>query len=195
MKRGKGRLGRKSQMSTLSTAGWPLPRLPTAPGWISPHRCKYVNMLTWKDVVSCSDLAPTLWRGAKDGGERGEKTAPQLHIRACFGLQHQLLITLPLPPLPRLSHGGPGPPASWASDGTLGARWSRRPSGLDPSGGELQVALILVLRADQNQMQEVCKLQCPALCYTLNYLSIRTHKLLYLSINIFNQQAHNNDHE
>lgn len=36
-------------------------------------------MLTWKDVVSCSDLAPTFWRGAKTEereGRENSSTAP-----------------------------------------------------------------------------------------------------------------------
>lgn len=55
------RAAAKAQMSTFSCPGWPLPCLPTL-GWISPHHCKYVNMLTWKDVLFSSDLVALLER-------------------------------------------------------------------------------------------------------------------------------------
>lgn len=48
-------------------------------------------MLTWKDVLFSSDLVALLERSKT--AERREKTAPVFHIRACFGLKHQLLIT------------------------------------------------------------------------------------------------------
>lgn len=65
----------QAQMSTFSCPGWPLPRLPTL-GWISPHRCKYVNMLTWKDVLFSSDLVALLERSKTAERRENSSSAP-----------------------------------------------------------------------------------------------------------------------
>lgn len=65
----------QAQMSTFSCPGWPLPRLPTL-SWISPHRCKYVNMLTWKDVLFSSDLVALLERSKTAERRENSSSAP-----------------------------------------------------------------------------------------------------------------------
>lgn len=135
--------------------------------------CKYV------DLEGCALLlrpCSNFLERSKDGGERGEKTAPALHIRACFGLQHQLLVTFFLPPLPA---------GLWGNAGGVGARTvgaqqhlriegrNAMPEGTLPdldwlagSKSECERAaggIDSVLRLDQSHMQEVCKLHYPAL--------------------------------
>lgn len=159
-------------MTTASPANSTGLNIPT-----SLQICKYVDLEGCPLLLRpCSNFLER----SNDGGERGEKTAPALHIRACFGLQHQLLITFLLPPLPR----GLG--------SACGAGWNRRRSatrshravrrGVDASrfrpieraaGGTDSV-----LRPDQSQMQEVGELQSCTLLH-LQLLSIWSQKLLY----------------
>lgn len=95
--RGRGPAAAKAQMSTLSCAWMTTAPPANSTGLNIPTSlqiCKYV------DLEGCPLLlrpCSTFWRGAKTEEKRGEKTAPALHIRACFGLQHQLLITFFLP--------------------------------------------------------------------------------------------------